>query len=302
MSRSILARGVAMLEGLESRRLLSAAPVTTAPGGPTTPPPSTTSSAYRGIGITFHAEAGEPFSGIVARLQGVGGTSGLSATINWGDGTPDSKGTFVVTPVATILGIAGDHTYAAGGTYTVDVVVTRHVGPPVTPIAQVIQITSHAIVTPDNGTGVTLNEPAGKSFTADLGSFTYVPPPVASPVVSSDPTTPITPVPVQRKLWASINWGDGSVSLGLIQNEDSDLYDVIGTHTYAAVDQYQVEVTVYAGLLTPTPIPVTDPSSVVPPGDTIIADWFSTINALPTPVSGPVAATLAPGPVVAAAI
>ena len=49
--------------------------------------------------------------------------SSLSATIDWGDGTPASAGT--ITGGAGSFAVAGSHTYATGGSYTVTVTVTR---------------------------------------------------------------------------------------------------------------------------------------------------------------------------------
>jgi hypothetical protein len=230
----------------------------------------------RGIGITFNAEATEPFSGLVGKLAGVSSTTGLSATINWGDGTPNSQGTIVPLPspsatAVPLLGIDGTHTYTTAGTYAVNIIVTRQIGPPgsLTPIILVTRIKSTAIVAPDSEGGVTLFEPAFQPFTATVGTFDFVPTPIVGPAA------------VNPFLSAMIDWGDGKTTPGVIQHINGDDYAVVGTHEYTAVGQYNVHVIVVENLLPPGPTPVTGPT----PPTILIADFYSVINALPSPVT-----------------
>jgi hypothetical protein len=269
-------RGRVSFEPLESRQFLSAAPLTLTPAGSATNPgPMTiTSTAIRCIGVSFNAQATQPFSGLVGEIAGAKTTSGLNATIDWGDGTPDTTGTFVYLPSSVangpLIGIDGNHTYGAGGTYGVTITVTDQVGGPgsTTPVVLVFQIKSMAVVSPENGQGVTLYEPAGQQFTATVGTFNYVPPGTAANEV----------------LEAAINWGDGVISQGLIQHLQGTQYAVIGTHTYDAVGQYTVNVLVTANLVPPpTPVATSGPSWPTPPLSILIADFDSTIFALPSP-------------------
>ena len=276
------------VESLESRRLLSVAvpnlaAVSTAVPPATTVTPIPTPVSVNGTGLTFQAQATEPFSETVGKIAGPVGTTGLSATIDWGDGTPPSQGTFVYLPsptaTTTVLGIDGQHTYASAGTYAVNSIVTRQVGPPgsLGPIILVSKIQSTAIVSPDTEGGVTLLEPAFHPFTATLGTFDYIPVPVAS-------SNPVNPV-----ISATIDWGDGSVSRGIIEKTGDDDYAVIGSHEYSAVGDYSVHVIVTATLI-PPPVPVLNstgstavPTSGATPPIYVIADFYSTIEALPTP-------------------
>ena len=93
----------------------------------------------------------------------------------------------------------------------------------------VSEIKSHAVVMPDDDGGVTLTEPAGRVFTAVLGSFDY-----SSPVAS----------PVAPRLVATIDWGDGRTSLGTVRLGADGDWDVVGTHEYLKPGDYTVHVVV----------------------------------------------------------
>ena len=272
-------RGRVSFEALECRQFLSAAPLPLTPSGTATNPGpmSVSNTAIHGLGVTFNAQATQSFTGLVGEIAGATSTNGLNATIDWGDGTPDTAGTFVYLPASPTsaaigprIGIDGTHTYAAGGKYGVTITVTDQVGPPgsTTPVVLLFQIHSTAVVSPDNGQGVTLYEPAGQQFTATVGTFNYIPPAIA----------------VNEVLEAAINWGDGVVSAGKVQLVQGDTYAVIGTHTYDAVGKYTVNVLVTANLVPPpSPVATTGPSWPTPPLSIVIADFDSTIFALPSP-------------------
>jgi len=101
--------------------------------------------------------------------------------------------------------------------------------------------------------GVTLHEKAGVSFTAGVGTFT-----TAAPA---------------EKLIASIAWGDGTTSKGVIVPLPNagivPLYEVDGTHTYQKAGNFLIKVTV----VQPGPTPML-PTSVGSPIK-LIASWYS---------------------------
>ena len=77
-------------------------------------------------GKSLTGTAGAALNAIVASVSdpNSGDTpANLSAIINWGDGSPASAGT--ITGGNGTFNVAGSHTYAAGGSYTVTVTVTR---------------------------------------------------------------------------------------------------------------------------------------------------------------------------------
>jgi hypothetical protein len=87
------------------------------------------------------------------------------------------------------------------------------------------------------GGGLVFHETPGQQFTADLGTFTSIAP--------------------GTSLKASINWGDGTTSAGTIKADhvnglDTVVFEVDGTHTYAADGNYAITATVTRPGPTPT--------------------------------------------------
>ena len=79
---------------------------------------------------------------------------------------------------------------------------------------------------PNTSNGVTINEVAGKAFTADLGTFTFIAPGTG--------------------LSARIDWGDSHVSYGVITATGVSGIDVInfkvtGSHTYKLPGKYAIQ-------------------------------------------------------------
>jgi PKD repeat protein len=72
----------------------------------------------RVTGQNINAIAGTSFTGPVASVIGAEKASDLTATINWGDGSPHSSGTVSGTDPYTIT---GTHTYTTAGSYTVTI-------------------------------------------------------------------------------------------------------------------------------------------------------------------------------------
>ena len=99
-------------------------------------------------------------------------------------------------------------------------------------------IYSTAQVEQNSPGGLTLDEKAGKSFTAPVGTFDYS---------------------GFRALVATIDWGDGKTSTGtLIEGKDGH-YTVTGTHTYKNKGEYHIHVDV-----TTRPIVIDPPTHTVP--------------------------------------
>ena len=77
-------------------------------------------------GVDFPAVAGQPFTGNVATFVGTAMPTDYSAGISWGDSSSRSAGTVAQAlpcpfPDFTCFEVTGTHTYAAPGTYAVDV-------------------------------------------------------------------------------------------------------------------------------------------------------------------------------------
>jgi hypothetical protein len=181
-------------------------------------------------GLNIQATAGQPFSGAVATFTDVipGAVLGdFTATIDWGDGTT-SAGTITANADGSFT-VSGTHTYTLdndlGGssddtpsdfgdphfrlsvtitdTKTQDQATTESVAT-VTPTAPAIAVTTRNI-----------QATSGKSFTAVVATFT-------------DVTAGATPA----NFTATIDWGDGTTSMGTITVDPMGGFDVTGTHTY----------------------------------------------------------------------
>jgi hypothetical protein len=146
-----------------------------------------------------------------------------SATIDWGDGS-SSAGT-ISGPTGGPFAVSGDHSYAEESAYTVKVTITdrdnsaNHAS--TTSTAHVADAALTAGTVTANG-GVEGVSPTGLTFT-----FTDANPNGAS----SDFT-------------ATIQWGDGSSSMGAVASDPASGFKVTGAHTYAEEGNYAVHVNI----------------------------------------------------------
>ncbi|GHO48554.1 FG-GAP repeat domain-containing protein [Ktedonospora formicarum] len=177
---------------------------------------------------TIHATVNVPFNGAVAIIRGARSANDTTATINWGDGTPNTSGTVSANSDGTLT-VSGSHTYTTPGTYTLYVIaeegpnVTSGYGQAMVQSAtgvQVVQVnTIHASAhVPFHGTVATIN-----------GAF------------SANDTT------------VTINWGDGSAATPgtVVPNHDGTLR-VSGSHTYSRGGTFPLTVSVREGTRTAT--------------------------------------------------
>jgi hypothetical protein len=145
---------------------------------------------------------------------------GLSATIDWGDGT--------ITHDAAIVSygydgyaVEGTHTYNEGGTYPITVTVTDAAGS--------TQTTGEASVE-DAPLQVTNQMPVqaaeGKLYKGQLVTFKDTG--TGTPAQEGDFT-------------AKVDWGDGSTTLGTVVT-DGSIFAVNGSHTYAEAGTFPVKV------------------------------------------------------------
>lgn len=226
------------IETLESRRLLSISAVPPAPEpniplvGPAIIGPG------KDAGFTIHETAGVPFTAKVAFYPTpvLDPPFGYSASINWGDGTT-TAGTWVYGSNRNDFGlvVSGSHAYMKAGTFAIKTQILYGPLPGSgieAPTRILDTIASKAIVAarPVNSSGgVTITEPAGKKFTATLGSFNVIAP--------------------ANNLQSTINWGDGTTSTGTLKSVgvigiDVIKFNVTGTHMYAAPGTYPIHILV----------------------------------------------------------
>jgi hypothetical protein len=167
------------------------------------------------------ANVADPNNGPISGDYPQNGSSvkGYTATINWGDGTATSAGT--VSGTDSQIGVAGTHTYAEEGSYTV----TTTVNDAATG-ASLVTATSTATVAdaPLTVKGATIAGTEGASAAGVVATFT-------DPGTAADFT-------------ATINWGDGSTSSGTVAAAAAGGFQVTASHTYVDEGTYPTTITV----------------------------------------------------------
>jgi hypothetical protein len=165
--------------------------------------------------------------------------SQFTATITWGDGTQSN---------GTVSGSNGTFTVQGTHTYVVD------------------SIDQPGGIYPAT---VTISDPSGNTLTSN-GMVRVVRPPMAAEGdnVHGQPGAALNNVQVaeftvpdatdgQSEFSATINWGDGNSSGGTIQEVSPGLFEVLGSHTYAAAGDYTIQAAVSQEWIYPWPIILT---------------------------------------------
>jgi PKD repeat protein len=285
-------------------------------------------------GVDFNTTPGTAFSGTVAYFSNFSGlgedpspvtygtatagkpstksadttTATYAASIDWGDGTT-TAGTVSDTYdafIGSFYAVAGTHTYASAGQYTVTITITAPDGSSTSGTATAtVQPESNNIVlgaldfTAVPGTAFTGTVAYFSDCGAGQGEYPFMPTYTAqatsaAPTRAGDTTTPTYS--------ASINWGDGTTTDGTVSAVPwavaSSFYSVAGTHTYASTGQYTVTVTVTAP--DGSTASATATATVQPEADNLNAFGIDFSTMAGTPFSGAVAAftdnTVLPSP------
>jgi hypothetical protein len=163
--------------------------------------------------VAITASEGQAFSGNVATFAPPNPSataSDFTATIAWGDGA-SSKGTVVTDPLGG-FDVTGSHTYTEGGHYSAQVVVTPTGKAPGTGTSPVT--VSDAPLT---GSPVAVSAAEGSLFSGVVATFTDADP---SPTVAT-------------AYHATIDWGDGTSTAGLVSATTGGGFQVSGSHTLA---------------------------------------------------------------------
>jgi PKD repeat protein len=151
------------------------------------------------------------------------GTTTFSASIDWGDGTAATAGSIVANGGGGNFLVRGSHKYAEAGSYPVSVSITGNDG------------ASLAV----QGTA-TIADAALSGFGGFVSGTHGVALPVTTQVGTLHDANASAPA---SEFTATIDWGDGSTSLGSVTGSGGS-YAVKGGHTYAAAGSYPVKVTV----------------------------------------------------------
>jgi hypothetical protein len=192
-------------------------------------------AALTGAGTSIGATEGAAFSGVVATFTDANpnaGVSDFSAIISWGDGTTSSGN---VTLANGVFGVSAPHTYADDGPYAVSVTVAddgpyavsvtvADVGGSMTTVGGTATVGDAPLAAAAPGTTISATEGAG--FSGVVATFTDANPGSAASDFS-----------------ATITWGDGSTSAGVV-TLNSAVFSITGAHTFAQEGSYAVHVTV----------------------------------------------------------
>ncbi|MEO8969842.1 MAG: Ig-like domain-containing protein [Solirubrobacteraceae bacterium] len=166
-------------------------------------------------GVNISATEGAPFTGRVADIDSCVFSN---ATIDWGDSSSATAGQ---SDGGTTPGVKGTHTYAEEGTYhgtvTYSTDCTRN---------GVATFTASVGDSALSAAGLDVHPTAGQSFTVAVSHF--------------NDTDPQGAVGDYR---ATIDWGDGSQSVGSVSASSGGGFDVSGTHTYQSAGRATVTVT-----------------------------------------------------------
>ena len=195
-------------------------------GGATAMASSTITAAYKAKGDSINAIEGELFNGPVASFsdpQTTGQVGQYSAIINWGDSSPTTIGVITYTVGTSEFTVSGSHAYAEEGVYAVTVTVTG-------PSSRTFLASSQAVVAdaPLYASAAAIQPTAGVPFTGVVATFT-----------DGDPTSTIA------IYQATIVWGDGNISAGIIAAPaNAGYFTVTGSNTYAASGSYPLQVTI----------------------------------------------------------
>jgi hypothetical protein len=164
---------------------------------------------------------GQQLNGVALATFTDTGSGTYSANVDWGDGSPLDSTTPSISSSGSTDTLRGSHTYASPGGYTVTSTVSRS--------GSSIVLSSTILVT-DSALSV-----AGQSFSGTAWSA------LSNQQVAT--FTDANPQSQASDFLASIDWGDGSTSLGAV-TYSSGTYSVRGTHTYKNGGAFPVSVTI----------------------------------------------------------
>jgi hypothetical protein len=187
--------------------------------------------AVRDEPMSITATPGTQFSGVVARFQDLDPagaptdftTPASNTTINWGDGSAVQNGT--VAQDTTVAGpanyaVSGAHTFARAGIYTIVATMTGNNG--AIGIARTQAVVSSATILP---LGENLDVKGPTLANRIVATFT-------------DSNAPGRPADYT----ATVDWGDGQSSKGVISLAGDKSYVVRGTHVYKDAEPFAISV------------------------------------------------------------
>lgn len=171
------------------------------------------------------SEEASPFSGPLMSFSDSDTTEtagALNGTVNWGDGTATPA---LISGSAGIFTVSGNHTYADEGSYSLNF--------------NIVDVSGGSLSGAFD-TGTIADAPLTPGIVPSSVSFT---PGVALTNVLLASFTDANSFSSLTDFAATINWGDGTQSVGTI-SANGGFYDLYGTHTYAASNNFGISATI----------------------------------------------------------
>ena len=207
------------------------------PGGGTTSPTTftITDADLSATGMPVTATEGLAFSGVVATFTDANPSAPLSdfaaasaVMIDWGDGTQSAGNLVQPGGVGTTFIVRGSHTYAEEGSKNISIVITDEGG--ATTTASTTATISDA---PLAISVAPIKVVPGIAFSGQVATF-----------VDGNKSAPLSDF--NGLGGATINWGDGTTTAGVVSQPGGvgTTFIVSGTHTYATGDNQIFKVTV----------------------------------------------------------
>jgi hypothetical protein len=176
-------------------------------------------------GTNISATEGKSFTATVATFTD-GDTnataSEYSAAVSWGDGS-SSAGT--VTGGSGTFSVAGNHTYAEEGTRQVAATITDADRPSNSATTHSVATVADAALTATAACSATTT----LSYNGSTATFTDA----------------ARPSGTLSDFSATINWGDGSTSTGVVSGANGGPYTVSGAHTYATTGIFTITTAIH---------------------------------------------------------
>ena len=194
----------------------------TGPGVEATTIVSTASVQVQGVS-TISGTEGALFTGTVATFSEPSAShlgTDYTATIDWGDGVTDTATISGGTGTKTISEQSG-HIYADEGSFTINIAVALSGNPPFPLVTHATMADADHIVA---ATAKTVAPKAGVTFSGPVATFTST-----APIVASNTA-------------ASIDWGDGTTTVGTV-TQSFESYTVSGTHSFFEPGTYAMHAT-----------------------------------------------------------
>jgi N-acetylneuraminic acid mutarotase len=211
----------------------------------------------KGEGTKLASQEGQEYNDLLARFTDLDTAQtaiNFSASVSWGDGTPNGVATVVPDAAPGTFKIIGDHTYAEASGYDIQINLQDSDG-------EAIDLKSHITVSDAALTGAANNFSPSVNilYTGTVATLTD-----GNPLASASDYT------------GTIDWGDGASDNAVFVSTGPGAFNINGSHTYTNQGAYQVKVTVND--VDGSTLSLTGSATVVIPPPHVVACVFNSVE------------------------